>query len=81
MAFSPSWAFASDEEANLTFTEISSLEEWVVSNSDLTMSNPTLSRDTHSGGLEVDATINPALLTQHYVSSDISTHDAHIQQP
>jgi len=74
-------AFANDDEANLTFAEISSSEEWVASYPDLTMSNPTLSMDTLAGGLGVDATINPALLTQHYVSSDVSGYDPPMQQP
>lgn len=81
MAWSPSRAYAYDDEANLTFAEISSSEEWGASCSYLTMSNPTLSRDTLAGGWGVDATIDPALLRQDYVSSDISTHDAPMQQP
>ena len=81
MACSPSWAFAYDDEANLTLAEISSSEEWVASYSDLTMSNPTSSVDTLAGGSGVEATIDPALLTQPYVSSDISAYDAPMQQP
>lgn len=81
MACSPSRAFAYDDEANLALAEISSSEEWVASYSDLTMSNPTSSMDTLAGGWGVDATIDPALLTQRYGSSDISACDAPMPQP
>ncbi len=81
MACSPSRAFAYDDEDDLTPAEISSSEEWVASNSDFTMSNPTSSMDTLAGGWGVDATIDPALLTQRYVSSDISAYDPPMQQP
>lgn len=81
MAFSPSWPFAYNDEANLTFTEISSSEEWSTPYSHLTLSDPPLPMDTLASGGGVDATINPALLTQHYVSSDISAYDAPMQQP
>lgn len=81
MAFSPSRAFAYNDEANLTFAEISSSEEWIAPHPDLTLSNPTLPMDTLASGWGVDATINPALLTQHYVSSDISAYDAPMQLP
>ena len=81
MACSPSRAFAYDDEANLTLTEINFSEEWVASSSDLTMSNPTSSMDTLAGGWGVDATIDPALLTQRYISSDVSAYDAPMQQP
>jgi hypothetical protein len=81
MTCSPSRAFAYDGEANLTLAEISSSEEWVASYSDLTMPNPTSSMAILAGGWEVDTTINPALLTQRYVSSDISAYDAPMQQP
>jgi hypothetical protein len=81
MACSPGRAFDYDDEANPTFAEIGSSEECATSYPDLTMSNPTLPRDTLAGGWGVDATINPALLTQHYVSSDISAYDAPMQQP
>jgi hypothetical protein len=81
MTCSPSWAFAYDDEANLTLAGIGSSEEWIASYSDPTMSNPTSSRNTLAGGWGVDATIDPALLTQRYVSSDISAHDAPMQQP
>lgn len=81
MACSPSRAFTYDGEANLNFAEISSSEEWLASYSDLIMSNPTFSMDTLASGGGTDATINPALLTKHYVSSDISRYDAPMQQP
>lgn len=81
MACSSSRAFAYDDEANLTLAEISSYEGWVASYSDLTMSNPTSSMDTLAGGSGVDATIDPALLTQCYVSNDISACDAPMPQP
>jgi len=77
MAYSPSRAFAYDDESNLTVAEISSSEERVASYPDLTMSNPTSSMDTLAGGWGVDATINPALLTQR---NDISANDASMQQ-
>ncbi len=81
MACSPSRAFAYDDEANLTLAEISSSEQWVASYSDLPMSNPTSSMDTLAGGWGVDATIDPALLTQRYVPSDILAYDSPMQQP
>jgi hypothetical protein len=81
MACSPSRALAYDGETNPTLAEISSSEEWVASYSDLTMPNPTSSMAILAGGWEVDATIDPALLTQRHVSSDISAYDAPIQQP
>lgn len=81
MAYSPSRASTYDDGTNLTLAEISSSEEWVASYPDLTMSNPTSSMDTLAGGWGFDATINPALLTQRNVSSDISANDASMQQP
>lgn len=81
MAGSPSRALAYDDEANLALAEIGSSEEWAASYSDLTMSNPTSSMDTLTGGWGVDATIDPALLTQPCISSDISTYDAPMRQP
>ena len=81
MACSPSWTFDYGDEVTLTLTEISSSEEWVASYSDLTMSNPTSSMDTLAGGWGDDATIDPALLTQRYVSNDISPYDVPMQQP
>jgi len=81
MACSPSRAFAYDDEANLALAEISSSEECVTSYSDLAMSNPTSSMGTLAGGLGVDGTIDPALLTQRDVSSDICPYDATMQQP
>lgn len=81
MACSPGWAFAYDNEANLTLAEVGSSEEWVASYSDLTISDPTPRMDTVAGGWVVDATTDPALLTQRYVSSDISTFGAPMQQP
>jgi hypothetical protein len=77
---SPSWAFAYHDEANLTLAEINSSEERVASYN-LTISNPTSSVDTLAGGWEFDATIDPALLTQQYVSSASSAYDASMQQP
>ncbi len=81
MACSPNRAFASDDEANLTLAEISSSEKWVTSYADLTMSNSTRLMDTLAGDWGVDATIDPALLTQRYVSSTNSAYDAPMQQP
>jgi hypothetical protein len=81
MAWSPSQAFSYDDEVNQDFVQIGSSEEEVTPYSDLTMSNPTLPMYTFADGSEVDATIDPALLTNHHVSSDISAHDAPIQQP
>ena len=78
MACSPSWDSVYHDEANLTFAETSSSEEWAASSSYPTMSNPTLSMDTLTGGWGADATIDPALLTQHY---DMSAYDAPMQQP
>ena len=81
MARPPSRAFAYDDEANLTLAQISSSEEWVAPYSDLTMPNPTSSMAILAGGWELDATIDPALLTQRYVSSDISAYNGPMQQP
>jgi hypothetical protein len=81
MTGSPSRVFAHDDEANLTLTEISSSEEWSASYSDLIMSYPTSSIDTLAGGWAVDATIDPALLTQRNISNAISAYDAPMQQP
>ena len=81
MAGSSSRAFDYDDEANLTLAEISSSGQWVASYSDLSMSNPMSLMDTLAGGWGVDATIDPALLTQRYVSSDISAYDTPMQQP
>lgn len=81
MACSPSRAFAYDGEADLTLADISSSEGWVASYSDLTTPNPTSSMATLAWGWEVDATINPALLAQPSVSSDISTYGTPMQQP
>lgn len=80
MAYSPSRAFAYNGESNLIFEETSSSEQWGVSHSDVAMSNPTLSTDTLAGGWGFDGTIDPALLTQRNVLSDIRTHDAPMQQ-
>jgi hypothetical protein len=81
MTCPPNGAFTYDDEASLTLAEISSSQEWVASYSDLTMSNPTSSMDTLAGSWGVEATIDPALLTQHHVSCDISAYDTPMQQP
>lgn len=81
MAWSSSQAFAYDAETNLTLAENSSPEAWFAPHPDMTMSNPTSLMDTLAGGWGVDATINPALLTQCHVSTDISAYDAPMQQP
>jgi len=81
MAPSPSRAFAYDDEANLAIAEIGSYEEWVASYSDLTMSDPTSSTNAPADGWGVEATIDPALLTQRYVSSAVSAYDTPMQQP
>ena len=85
MAYSPSRAFVDNDEENLTQAEISYSKEWDASHSNLTMSNPTLSIDILAGGAAaggvVDATIDPALLTQRDVSNDILAYDAPVQQP
>ena len=81
MAYSPSQTLAYDDEANPTIAETSTSEEGVASNSDLTMFNPTSLMDPLAGGWGVDATIDPALLTQRYVSSDVSAYNAPMQQP
>ena len=80
MAFSPNPALDYDEEASLTFAELDYSEEPLSFYSDQTMSNQASYMDGLSGGWEADTTINPALLTQHYVASDIQAYDASIQQ-
>ena len=80
MAFSPNPALGYDDEASLTFAELDYSGEPVSSYSDQTMSNLTSYADRISGEWEADATIDPALLTQNYVASDISAYDASIQQ-
>lgn len=81
MAYSLSPVLAYDDEANLTLAEISSSEGRVTTYSSLIMSNPTSSIDPLAGDWGFDTTINPALLTQGYVSSGILAYDAPMQQP
>lgn len=80
MTCSSSRALAYDNEGHLTFDDITSFEECVASYSTLTMSKPDLSGDLFAyGGIE--ETINPALLMQKSVLSDIPTHNTPMQQP
>lgn len=80
MAFSPSRTFDYNDEDDLTFAEISSYEEWVAFYSDLAMSDSISSMGTLARGWAVDGTIDPPLLTQHPVSSNVSAYNAPMQQ-
>lgn len=81
MAFSPNQPPDCDDEANQALAEVNLSEEWVVSYPNLTMSPLTSPSDTHALGWAADATIDPALLTRGYVSSDISAYNAYMQRP
>lgn len=81
MACPPNQALVCDDEANPTLAGINFSEGRVASYSNLAMSNLTSSADTYAFGWAVDATIDPALLTQPCVSSDSSAYNAYLQQP
>ena len=82
MAYSPSQVLADDDdELNLPLAETSASEECATSYSDLIFSSGTSSIDTLEDGWGVDATIDPALLTQGYGWNAISAYDAPMQQP
>lgn len=81
MTYSPSRAFASYEADLMRGARITSAEEWAACHSEPVMPNPTSTMDTIVGGWPVDATIDPSLLTQSYVSSESFAYETHMQQP